>query len=169
MRKADIKVGETYSVFGFHEEGLSVEAAVIKEVGKGWWEVKLPSGEKAQVHSKSLEQAMAKEKEKAKGPQKKCVKCGKGMHARCKVCPHCEADQPKKEKAPPAHMNLGDIEQSRQRKRHKLMWDDLEPAQIGAALQFLQWFEYDWRKAVDTLHLVKQEGRAMFGAGKREE
>ena len=53
-------VRKRVAVFGFHEEGLSVEAAVIKEVGKGWWEVKLPSGEKAQVHSKSLEQAMAK-------------------------------------------------------------------------------------------------------------
>lgn len=150
MRKQDIKVGETYSVFGLHPE-LSCEAKVIKATGKGWWSVKLASGELANVPSRalalSLEKAMAKneakpkKEEKAKGPQKTCPKCGKGNHARRKVCEHCKVEFPTAIKAAPAHMNLGDI--AKQTKPPKKdapppMIEDCESAHIMAALTFVQ-------------------------------
>lgn len=38
---------------------------------------------------------------KRAAPEKPCIKCGKGIHARTMTCPHCGAEQPKKEASSP--------------------------------------------------------------------
>lgn len=41
---------------------------------------------------------LAPDPPKRAAPEKDCVKCGKGIHARVMTCPHCGTEQPKKEK-----------------------------------------------------------------------
>lgn len=41
---------------------------------------------------------MAKKATKRAAPMKTCPACGKEVHARAKICPHCQAEQPVKEK-----------------------------------------------------------------------